>query len=544
MNMWNDLSIRWKLAIPIGVITLALILLTYKQVDSMSDITSDFSSIQENYFPAIDLTLNADRDLYQAQIAERTIAMGGFNDETFRSFEENVSQVSDRLTKVAKLQIDEPIKNLITEFLTAFHQWETASRSMMEKVRTNEMTYADASKVSQQSLADRFEASREILNQIGEDLSATSTNLAKAVHTSSQNSINASLVLNCAVILVALAIAVFLPRSIIKAVSRLQRALSEIASGRGDLTARIESMGNDELGKISTTFNSFLASMQNLVVRITQSASGVDRSSSTLDSTMFENAKSIDELASSIEVVASALTQMGAAITEVSSNTQEVSSETNHADREAQNVARIFRGAIQDIGALSDHVDVSVEALRKLEGEASAIASVIDVIKGIAEQTNLLALNAAIEAARAGDQGRGFAVVADEVRTLASKTQESTEHINDMINKLQSGVNEVVSAMDLVKQNAASTVDTAAIAETSLNDVAQNLTTISGRAIQVAAAVEEQSSVVEDINKHIEMINTHASELSQRAEIIGSASTELKQESNSLMEQVGNFKTK
>ena len=544
MNMWNDLSIRWKLAIPIGVITLALILLTYKQVDSMSDITSDFSSIQENYFPAIDLTLNADRDLYQAQIAERTIAMGGFNDETFRSFEENVSQVSDRLTKVAKLQIDEPIKNLITEFLTAFHQWETASRSMMEKVRTNEMTYADASKVSQQSLADRFEASREILNQIGEDLSATSTNLAKAVHTSSQNSINASLVLNCAVILVALAIAVFLPRSIIKAVSRLQRALSEIASGRGDLTARIESMGNDELGKISTTFNSFLASMQNLVVRITQSASGVDRSSSTLDSTMFENAKSIDELASSIEVVASALTQMGAAITEVSSNTQEVSSETNHADREAQNVARIFRGAIQDIGALSDHVDVSVEAIRKLEGEASAIASVIDVIKGIAEQTNLLALNAAIEAARAGDQGRGFAVVADEVRTLASKTQESTEHINDMINKLQSGVNEVVSAMDLVKQNAASTVDTAAIAETSLNDVAQNLTTISGRAIQVAAAVEEQSSVVEDINKHIEMINTHASELSQRAEIIGSASTELKQESNSLMEQVGNFKTK
>ena len=544
MNMWKDLSIQWKLAIPIGVITLALILLTYKQVDSMSDITSDFNSIQENYFPAIDLTLNADRDLYQAQIAERTIAMGGFNEATFRSFEENVGQVSERLSKVAKLQIDEPIKNLITEFLTAFRQWESASRSMMEKVRTNEMTYEAASKVSQHSLADRFEASREILNQIGEDLSATSTSLAKAVHASSQHSINATLLLNCVVILVALAIAVFLPRSIIKAVSRLQTALSEIASGRGDLTARIESQGNDELGNISTTFNAFLSSLQNLVVRITQSASGVNKSSSTLDSTMFENAKSIDELASSIEVVASALTQMGAAITEVSSNTQEVSSETNHADREAQNVARIFRGAIQDIGSLSDHVDVSVEAIRKLEGEASAIASVIDVIKGIAEQTNLLALNAAIEAARAGDQGRGFAVVADEVRTLASKTQESTEHINDMINKLQNGVNEVVSSMDLVKQNAASTVDTATHAETSLNDVAQNLTTISGRAIQVAAAVEEQSSVVEDINRHIEMINTHAGELSQRAEIIGSASAELKQESHALMEQVGNFKTK
>ncbi|MEE2733395.1 MAG: methyl-accepting chemotaxis protein [Pseudomonadota bacterium] len=542
MKMWQNLSIQWKLAIPIGVISVLLIMLTINKVSTMRAITSDFNSIQENYFPALDMTLNADRDLYQAQIAERTIAMGGYDAAVFKSFEENVEQVADRLNRVKELDIHEPVKGLVNEFLSSFRRWESNSRSMIENVKSNGMSTADAARLSKGGLADQFEASRDVLDKIGENLSATSTELANTVNEHSQSSIQMSLILNGIVILIAVAVAIFLPRAIIKAISRLQQALSEIASGKGDLTARVESMGNDELGTISNTFNTFLTSMETLVVSITQSAKGVSHSSSTLDHTMYENAQSIDELASSIEVVASALTEMAAAITEVSSNTQEVSSETNHADREAQNVAKIFKGAIQDIGALSDHVDVSVEAIKRLEGEASAIASVVDVIQGIAEQTNLLALNAAIEAARAGDQGRGFAVVADEVRTLASKTQESTEHINNMINKLQSGVNDVVSAMDTVKQNAASTVDTAINAESSLNDVAHNLTTISGRAIQVAAAVEEQSSVVEDITKHIDMINAHACELSQRAETIGSASAELKQESTALMEQVGNFK--
>ncbi len=542
MKKWNDLSIQWKLALPLGMIALLLISLTFQQVSTMRGISADFNSIQKNYFPSLDLTLNADRDLYQAQVAERTIAMGGFDESVFASYQENVQQVTDRLKQVQGYDIEPSIKASVDEFLASFDDWHSASLALLQQVRSHRLSLEVATRRSQTDLSDQFEASREILNKIGEDLSATSATLASAVNKNSSNSINVSLAMNCFVILIALTVALVLPKMIIRSINRLQSALSEIASGKGDLTARIQSLGEDELGRVSATFNAFLASLQALVTNIMGSAGNVNHSSATLDNIVLENTRSIDELASSIQIVASSLTEMAAAVNEVSSNTQEVSNETNIADREAQNVSGIFRGAIQDIGALSDNVDQSVSAIKKLEEEALAIASVVDVIQGIAEQTNLLALNAAIEAARAGDQGRGFAVVADEVRSLASKTQESTENINNMIIQLQNGVNDVVKSMDTVKQKATSTVGTASHAEHSLNDVASNLTAISGRAIQVASAVEEQSLVVEDISKHIEMINRHADELTQRAGAIADASAELKRESGSLTDQVGSFR--
>lgn len=542
MKKWNDLSIQWKLALPLGMIALLLISLTFQQVSTMRGISADFNSIQKNYFPSLDLTLNADRDLYQAQVAERTIAMGGFDESVFASYQENVQQVTDRLKQVQGYDIEPSIKASVDEFLASFDDWHSASLALLQQVRSHRLSLEVATRRSQTDLSDQFEASREILNKIGEDLSATSATLASAVNKNSSNSISVSLAMNCFVILIALTVALVLPKMIIRSINRLQSALSEIASGKGDLTARIQSLGEDELGRVSATFNAFLASLQALVTNIMGSAGNVNHSSATLDNIVLENTRSIDELASSIQIVASSLTEMAAAVNEVSSNTQEVSNETNIADREAQNVSGIFRGAIQDIGALSDNVDQSVSAIKKLEEEALAIASVVDVIQGIAEQTNLLALNAAIEAARAGDQGRGFAVVADEVRSLASKTQESTENINNMIIQLQNGVNDVVKSMDTVKQKATSTVGTASHAEHSLNDVASNLTAISGRAIQVASAVEEQSLVVEDISKHIEMINRHADELTQRAGAIADASAELKRESGSLTDQVGSFR--
>ena len=158
---------------------------------------------------------------------------------------------------------------------------------------------------------------------------------------------------------------------------------------------------------------------------------------------------------------------------------------------------------ISGIREVSDEVDKAAGVVRQLQEESESIGTVLDVIRGIAEQTNLLALNAAIEAARAGEQGRGFAVVADEVRSLASRTQESTLEINQMIDGIQKGARNAVAAMESGCTHVDSCVQQAEKTGSALDVIAAVVETISNMNIQIASATEEQSSVSEEINRNV-----------------------------------------
>ena len=539
---WQNLSLKWKMSFPIFIVTLLLLLLSLQQFNSSKIVTNDFVSIYENYVPALDLTLNADRDLYQAQVAERSLAMGSKNKGHLQSYAENVQQVDDRLSKVLTLNINAAIKTEVSQFLTELRAWHQASSSMLKQLESGQLSEVDAAKMSEGALADQFESIREILDKIGEDLSFSSTSLAEEVHNTSNNAISFMLVICIVAIIVSISVSIIFPKLILAPVNNLHQALKNIVSGEGDLTTRLPELGKDEIGCVSQSFNEFLTSMQSLVKNILDSSMQVDTCSNDVGKIVVSNNSAIKELAQSVELVTTSVNEMGMAITEVSSNTQQVANEATEADKEALKARSIFTGTIDDINGLSENVDNSAQVVKELETEATSIASVLDVIQGIAEQTNLLALNAAIEAARAGEQGRGFAVVADEVRNLASKTQESTTHINGIIEKLQQGVINAVKSMDSVKQKASETVESAEKASHSIDGVTNFLNSISGNVIQVATAVEEQATVVEDINKNIGQINHLSEGLASGAEIVASAESHLKEESLQLKEQVMNFK--
>lgn len=242
------------------------------------------------------------------------------------------------------------------------------------------------------------------------------------------------------------------------------------------------------------------------------------------------------------EKVVTAVTEMAATSREVANNTNLTSDSINEANQQIQDAQQEVAEAMRSINELVAEVNIASDAIESLSDQTHQITSVIEVIGGIAEQTNLLALNAAIEAARAGEQGRGFAVVADEVRSLASRTQSSTEEINEMLRALQNGVKKAVSTMSASQQRGEKTVQDSSVIQQRLGGIETSVRTIHDMGIQTAAAAEEQSAVAEDINQNLVAIQHIVEELSadlQRAEQISSSLAVSGEHVNDL---VGNFK--
>jgi methyl-accepting chemotaxis protein len=208
-----------------------------------------------------------------------------------------------------------------------------------------------------------------------------------------------------------------------------------------------------------------------------------------------------------IDKVATAMNEMSATVQEVARNATEAAEAAHRADSETTNGKNVVAQAIEAIDLLANEVDDAAKVINRLENDSEEIGAILDVIRGIAEQTNLLALNAAIEAARAGEQGRGFAVVADEVWTLAQRTQQSIQEIQNMIERLQAGAQEAVKAMQQGRTRAQAGVEQAAAAGTSLETITAAVGTISDMNAQIATAAEEQSVVAEEINLNITSIS-------------------------------------
>lgn len=205
--------------------------------------------------------------------------------------------------------------------------------------------------------------------------------------------------------------------------------------------------------------------------------------------------------------VAAAMNEMTATVAEVAKNAQGASQATMETDIEVSDGAALVLEAMHAINDVSREVEASAEAISILAADSIEIGKVMDVIRNIAEQTNLLALNAAIEAARAGEQGRGFAVVADEVRTLASRTRASTQDIQTMITRLQTGVANAVSIMEKGRTEAAQTVELTAKTQSVLGNIKTSVSHMSDVNLQIATAAEEQTMVAEEIHRNIININ-------------------------------------
>ena len=351
-----------------------------------------------------------------------------------------------------------------------------------------------------------------------------------------------NLIISVFMLLVTIGLTAIIGNRISRPLETVVDALNDIANGEGDLTRRLTSRGDDEVGRLSRAFNQFVEQVQTVVAQVGSTSLHVFDVSERLKNSSSQFIEQMQGHRRETEQVVTAVTEMSSTAQEVASSAANAATATSAASHEAADARSVVAIASRSINELVGEVDQASRVISQLEQETSKIGSVVEVIRGIAEQTNLLALNAAIEAARAGEQGRGFAVVADEVRSLAGRTQQSTLEINSMLQRLQSGVAEAVQVMETSQERSQHTVQETGKIAHSLDGVAAAVDTINDMNLQIATAAEEQNAVSEEINRNLVAIQHIVEQLAQAAENSEISTRDLADTGHHLKELVARFR--
>ncbi|KWW47310.1 chemotaxis protein [Vibrio cholerae] len=327
-----------------------------------------------------------------------------------------------------------------------------------------------------------------------------------------------------------------------KPLSRLNTLVANLSQGNGDLTQRLAVESKDEIGQICNSINLSIEKLQQMFIDVADSSKEIDRAVVHLSNQARSNLNTLNQHTQETEQAITAIEEMSASAGSIAQSADDAALLTERTNRYADESKQTVTEAVNSVNGLVNQVSSMAETITRMSEDTKQINSVLQVIGAIAEQTNLLALNAAIEAARAGEQGRGFAVVADEVRALASRTQQSTSQINDMLATLKTTTENVVKEMDSTRIHCEETAERTNHVMDSLNVVTDSVAEMNNLNTLIATSAMEQRQVTHEVSKNMAAIQEMVRKLNMNAAQVTSVSNELQNTSHALSDVVGRFR--
>ncbi|MPW29968.1 HAMP domain-containing protein [Agarivorans sp. B2Z047] len=538
MDLARRLKISHKVGIlaAIAVVGFAIYLVNNMQVQQQSQF--NIEQIRDQYFPALDTATVAQNTLYNVdQLLQTAVTTG--EEESLDAADEQNQLLNDKLNE------------LITILPSA--------RQDVEKLQSLQNKYYGQARGIAMSLVDgsadfatlpaKAERSAAVLQELTQGLASLRVNTEKAFNetidgtiASSQSAVTTGIILGVATIVVVIFVGIMTTRSIVNSIAQVTSSLREIAEGEGDLTVRVDYDGKDEIATLVHWFNQFISKMQISIATTTETVQALQDVSTRLMETSKHTASSIESQNHSVDAVSAAIQEMTASVHHIADFASQASQEASSANSSAQEGNQVVENTISVINDLAEEVNGTAQAINQLESYTSNVGVILDAIRGIAEQTNLLALNAAIEAARAGEQGRGFAVVADEVRTLASRTQDSTQEIQQVLEELQKGSGSAVEAMNRGIEQAGLSVEQSAQAGKSLMDITGKVESIHAVNEQIATATEEQTKTSDVIHNSVNDIQQISLAVAKSSSEIDNVSEDVRQVTQRLSDVISQFK--
>ncbi|WP_158100557.1 methyl-accepting chemotaxis protein [Neiella marina] len=521
----------------------AIVVLIVVALNATRQLGNDTSTFSDSFLPRVNFLLQADRDLYQSILAERTLITIDSSHPDYADLvtqqQENIQQAAERVSKAKSLASDAGQLRMYDDFQTELNRWQSLSNQVLSLAKESQQR---ARTLSVGESSAQFERARDLIDKLTELTEQEAAVSIEHAITVRENVTWTIWLVAIVGIVIAFSIAYVTAIYSTNAIREVRDRIRDIAEGEGDLTQRIRAQGKDEIGELCVAFNSFVENQAGIIGHIKGAMSGLNTElgEATRQITKAQDATSNQQAEN--DQIATAVTEMAATVQEVARNASDAASATHKADNDVDNGRAVVNKTVESIEDLVSDIEKSAQVIQRVETGSHEIGTVMDVISSIAEQTNLLALNAAIEAARAGEQGRGFAVVADEVRTLAQRTQESTSSIRDIIERLQSESAAAVEAMKASQNGTQQVVELAAQTGDVLEQISVAVKSIADMNTQIAAASEQQSSTADQISENGVRIKQVAEETYQITLDVTSANERVGSHTNEVSQLVGRFK--